>query len=323
MSKPVYRYNPETCRYERVGISTSQVVGFFFNVVFTGAFLFGVTILIQNSFFPTEAEHALRTENKAIVQSQKQLKLAMGDAEGVLTLLDDQDASIHKTLFPDTPINSEVSEDIPDSLLLVNARQFTKTTAVLSDRIKHIEKISHFDDRYFANKLKLTDEQEAFLATIPSIEPIPDNTDQAMLISGFGMRINPFHKGNYEHPGVDFAAPRGTEVQATADGTVINTVHTNLQAGYGNYIDVSHHNGFVTRYAHLESITVRDGQRVKKGDKIGTVGSSGGSVAPHVHYEIFRDGKQVNPAMYMIEGMNSDDYHKMMKLASRPNQSLD
>ncbi|MDQ2657797.1 MAG: M23 family metallopeptidase, partial [Bacteroidota bacterium] len=141
--------------------------------------------------------------------------------------------------------------------------------------------------------------------------------------SGFGMRVNPFHKGLYKHLGVDIAMPRGTPVLATATGKVVQLKRSDLQAGYGNYLEVDHGNGVVTRYAHLEDILVRFGARVTKGDTIGTVGTSGGSVAPHMHYEILRDGENVDPVHYMVQGLSATQHQLLTTMSHKQNQSLD
>jgi murein DD-endopeptidase MepM/ murein hydrolase activator NlpD len=117
--------------------------------------------------------------------------------------------------------------------------------------------------------------------------------------------------------------PRGTPVVATAAGVIKESKRSDLQAGYGNYIDIDHGNNIITRYAHLEDITIRYGNKVEKGDVIGTVGSSGGSIAPHLHYEILRDGKNVDPIYYIIEGMTSDQHEQLTWLSHQQNQSLD
>src|SRR5690606_13042941 len=147
------------------------------------------------------------------------------------------------------------------------------------------------------------------------------NTEK--LISGFGTRVDPFHKGLYEHTGVDISLPRGTEVVATAPGWVTLARKSSIPAGYGNYIEVDHGHGFITRYAHLGDLHVKQGQRVTKGQVIATSGNSGGSVAPHLHYEIIRDGVQVDPIPYMIEGLDPAEHHRMKQISKIQNQSLD
>jgi murein DD-endopeptidase MepM/ murein hydrolase activator NlpD len=162
----------------------------------------------------------------------------------------------------------------------------------------------------------------ALLLASPSLAPI-EGMSAAQLTSGFGDRVNPFHKGTYHHEGIDLTYPRGTPVVAAGTGTVSAVKRSELQAGYGNYIEIDHGHGFVTRYAHLEEIVVRSGQHLEKGTKIGTVGNSGGSIAPHLHYEILLKGKQVNPVLYMIEGFSPTQYSIMLQKSKQQNQSLD
>ena len=177
-------------------------------------------------------------------------------------------------------------------------------------------------NNYYGRKVNVTKDNVALLQSRPTLPPVsPWQSDR--LISGFGMRVNPFHKGLYNHTGVDIAAPRGTPVIATAPGVVVQLKRSDLEAGYGNYIEIDHGNGFITRYAHLEEIHVRYGVKVKKGELVGTIGTSGGSVAPHLHYEVLKDGKNLNPISFIVEGLTSDEHHQLTMISQRQNQSLD
>jgi murein DD-endopeptidase MepM/ murein hydrolase activator NlpD len=138
------------------------------------------------------------------------------------------------------------------------------------------------------------------------------------------MRINPFHKARVMHFGIDFATHRGDNVLATGDGRVkLVKSNSKLETGYGNYIEIDHGNGYVTRYAHLGEIEVGQGDRVKRGDTIAKAGNSGGSIAPHVHYEIIKDGNQIDPLNFMIQGLDDHMFRTLRQVAGRENQSLD
>lgn len=130
--------------------------------------------------------------------------------------------------------------------------------------------------------------------TVPSCLPVKKE-DMKRLSSGYGKRIDPISKEERYHFGVDFSAPTGTAVVATADGEVISVAF--LPEGYGKRIEIRH-GIFVTRYAQLSGFNVKEGQWVRKGEVIGFVGSSGRSTAPHLHYEVLKNGKHVNPAHY-------------------------
>jgi murein DD-endopeptidase MepM/ murein hydrolase activator NlpD len=113
---------------------------------------------------------------------------------------------------------------------------------------------------------------------------------------GYGWRKDPFTGEREFHRGVDIVAPAGTDVAAPADGIA---ARAGRFAAYGKSIDLSHGHGYVTRYGHLSEVLVRPGQRVRRGEVIGRVGSTGRSTGPHLHYEVFRDGRRVNPRSYL------------------------
>ncbi len=134
------------------------------------------------------------------------------------------------------------------------------------------------------------------------------------------MRTHPILKVKKFHAGVDFSAPRGTPIYATGDGVIVEVKTT--FGGYGKYVEVDHGFGYLTRYAHMSAFEVRKGQKVKRGEKIGYVGSSGQSTSPHLHYEILKDGKFVNPVNYFFQDLTPEEYEKLLELASIENQSL-
>ncbi|WP_459788239.1 M23 family metallopeptidase [Alteriqipengyuania sp. 357] len=130
--------------------------------------------------------------------------------------------------------------------------------------------------------------------SIPSSMPL----ENAVMTSGYGMRNHPVLRKRANHKGIDLAAPTGTPIYATADGTV---ERANWFSSYGNYIQIGHGNAIETRFAHLSRIVVSDGQQVRKGDLIGYVGSTGRSTGPHLHYEVRIDGRAVDPRPFMVE----------------------
>ena len=162
--------------------------------------------------------------------------------------------------------------------------------------------------------------KEKLLAAIPSIQPITNN-DLTRMASGYGWRTDPFTKARRRHKGMDFTAPRGTPIYATSDGVVKRA--DNRASGYGKHVRITHGFGYMTLYAHLSGYNVKRGQRVKRGDIIGYVGNTGRSQAPHLHYEIHKDGKAVNPINFYSGDLNPVEFESMLEAASRENQSLD
>jgi murein DD-endopeptidase MepM/ murein hydrolase activator NlpD len=163
-------------------------------------------------------------------------------------------------------------------------------------------------------------DKEVLLSAIPSIQPI-DNNDLRRMASGYGWRTDPFTKARRKHKGMDFSAPTGTPIYAPSDGKVIRV--DSRSAGYGKHIRIDHGFGYVTLYAHLSEYNVRRGQQVKRGDVIGFVGNTGRSVAPHLHYEIRKDGTPINPINFYYGDLNTEEFNALLEVANRENQSLD
>jgi murein DD-endopeptidase MepM/ murein hydrolase activator NlpD len=167
---------------------------------------------------------------------------------------------------------------------------------------------------------RLATDKEKLLSAIPSIQPIKNN-DLTRMASGYGYRTDPFNKSRRMHWGMDFTAPRNTPIYAASDGKVIRV--DSRSSGYGKHIRIDHGFGYITLYAHLNNYNVKKGQKVIKGDIIGYVGSSGRSQAPHLHYEVQKDKKRVNPINFYYGNLTPDEFDALLKLANQENQSLD
>ena len=166
-------------------------------------------------------------------------------------------------------------------------------------------------------------EKEKMLASIPSMKPVRSDklARKVRLLSGFGRRIHPIYKVPKMHYGIDFTAPRGTPIQATGDGVVVKV--ENKRTGYGRNVVIDHGYGYKTLYAHMQDVHVKKGQKVIRGQQIGTVGNSGSSTAPHCHYEVMLKGEKVNPIHYVMDGLSPDQYQELVKASEMSNQSFD
>jgi murein DD-endopeptidase MepM/ murein hydrolase activator NlpD len=168
--------------------------------------------------------------------------------------------------------------------------------------------------------LKLAKAKDKLLAAIPAIQPVRNENLKSM-VSGFGYRTDPFTKARKMHEGMDFTSKTGTPIYATGDGVVAKA--DNTVSGYGNHIVIRHGFGYETLYAHLSRYKCKAGQRIKRGDIIGYVGSTGRSEGPHLHYEVHKNGKVVNPLNFYYGNISAVEYVAIAQLANQENQSFD
>jgi murein DD-endopeptidase MepM/ murein hydrolase activator NlpD len=322
MSKPKFRYNPKTLRYERVEFSIWRTFGSFIGYACFGAAFFIALNLLQNLVIETNFEKALRAENKALSDYKVALASAIETSKESLGELKSDESSLHEKLF-ESPAEQESSIVEKSADKVAETDDWNESMNYLNARFKKVSDKTRMKNQFFGEKLSLDKTDVPTLVDFPSIAPVKDLNDQN-LVSGFGVRINPFHKGNYHHDGIDIALPKGTEILATGNGHVISiSNHNMVEAGSGNFVEIDHGNGLITRYSHLDNVAVTWGQKVKQGQMIGHSGSSGGSVAPHLHYEVVEYGKNLDPLMYIIEGISAEGHQKLAVKSKTPNQSLD
>ena len=322
MNKPKFRYNPKTLRYERVGLSVWRTFGSFIGLVTFGAMFFMALNLLQNLVIETNLEKALKEENKALSEYKVVLASAIESSKEALGELKSDEITLHEKLF-ESPVEQESLIVEKSADVVAMSEDWGKAMNHLLARFKKVSDKTKVKNEFFGEKLSLDKTDVPTLINFPSIAPVKDLNEQN-LVSGFGVRINPFHKGNYHHDGIDIALPKGTDILAAGNGRVIAFSNRDmLQAGLGNFIEIDHGNGLVTRYSHLDQVNVAWGQKVTQGQVIAKSGSSGGSAAPHLHYEVIEYGKNLDPLMYIIEGISAEGHQKLAVRSKTPNQSLD
>ncbi len=327
MRKEKFVYNTHSLRYEKVeesvGTKVIRVFGFVCAAIFT-AFIF---TLVMHRYFPSPKERALMRE---IAQMQAEYSHLMSDFEMLnqeLDHLQEKDAYAYRTIFGMDPIDEDVLEGgIGGHDEYAAYRQFTHSGEVLVSAKQRLRKLKHrmvMQSKSLDTILNLAEEKEAMLASIPSIKPVRSDklARRVVLLSGYGPRIHPIFKVKKMHWGIDFTAPTGTPIQATGDGVVERVERRN--SGYGYNVIIDHGYGYRTLYAHMSRIDVKAGQKVKRGQQLGLVGSSGTSTAPHCHYEIFYKGQRVNPINFVLDGLSPEEYQELAEAAAAVNQSLD
>jgi murein DD-endopeptidase MepM/ murein hydrolase activator NlpD len=196
----------------------------------------------------------------------------------------------------------------------------TELVNSMTDQLNLLAIRQKSQDKSYVEITNMVKNKEKLINATPSIQPV-SNKNLDRIASGFGYRIDPVYKDRRLHAGLDFTAPSGTPIYATADGTVGDAgFHT---GGYGNRVVINHGFGYQTLYGHMSKIKARVGEKVKRGEVIGYVGSTGKSTGPHCHYEVHRSGRQVDPIYYFYNDLTPAQFDRILKLAAVSNQSFD
>ena len=324
MARIKYYYDTETCKYERVKVTrwdrSLNLLGFF---AVASVIAFGM-ILIYVSYFESPKEAKLKKENQELRLYYDLLNKDMNNAQQMLTALQKRDDNIYRVIneadpIPSTIRNGGIGGTDRYKKLLEQGLQRDELIISSMQKIDKLKKQMYIQTKSYDEITTLAKNKETMYASIPAIQPIT-NKELIRLASGFGKRIDPIYKVKRMHYGVDFSAPRGSAVYSTGDGVVKKIITS--PGGYGKELLIDHGYGYVTRYAHLSAFNVEKGQKVKRGEAIGYVGSTGKSTAPHLHYEVMKNGKKVNPVHYFFKDLDEKEYQKILELASVENQSL-
>ncbi len=325
MSKVKYYFDAETLSYRPIkATNINRVINFLLFVLSSFSFgLICLLILLNSDILNTPSEIAQKRTIQNYELQFDILNKKLSQLESVVANVEERDNNLYRVYFEASPIPEEQRyagfggvnrykdlEGYDNSELIINTTKrldiLTKQTVVQSRSLDEIERLA-------ANKSEL-------IAAIPTIQPIK-NKDLTRVASGFGYRIDPFTKKRRFHYGMDFTAKRGTPVYATGNGIVKRA--DNRSSGYGRHIRIDHGFGYVSLYAHLTKYNVRRGQKVKRGDIIGYVGNTGRSAGPHLHYEILKDKKKINPLNFYYGNLSPKEFEALLSQSKQENQSLD
>ena len=324
MKKVKYYYDPETLSYKRIRNKKRTKVRNAL-IFLLAAALFGSIlslIIINSRLFFTPREVMLAREIKAYETNYEILNRKMELVEQVLADVQERDNNMYRLYFnaPIIPDSVRKGGFDPNKYKDLEKLGSSKLVANTTKRLDKLRKQLVIQSKSLDEINKLSKEKEKFLASIPAIQPV-NNKDLKRMASGYGWRTDPFTKARKFHYGMDFSSPQGTPVYAAGDGVVIRA--DDASSGYGNHIRIDHGYGYVTLYGHLSAYNVRAGQRVKRGDLIGKVGSTGRSEAPHLHYEVMKNGEHINPIHFYYGHLSADEYAEMLRVSTQENQSLD
>ncbi len=320
MARSQFKFNPEDLNYDKLDDSLSARI---WRIVIYVAAIVVIAVLlnvIYSLFFDTPRERQIRRENELLLDQYETLSERKAIVDTVMQEVKRIDKDIYRVIFDAEPVSQGADEDIATTyktLLKTADEEIVKVTANrLNSMINRNDQTASMYD-----VLWIKGENRAeMLPAIPAIQPI-ENKDLTLIASGYGYRIHPIYKIRKMHTGIDFSAPVGTPIYATGDGVVESV--TRSGRGLGNRIVIDHGYGYKTLYACMDEIGVRRGRSVKRGDVIGTVGDSGLSVAPHLHYEVLLNGEPVNPINYFFLELTPRDYDRLILISKMSGQSFD
>lgn len=323
MKKVKYYYNTHTLRYEKLEVPLRvrllQLIGFIAASIVTGLLIFVITF----RYIDSPKEKYLRQQNEDLVANYsvfmerlKQLELKMDEIEN-------RDNTVYRSIFEAKPVpdSARVKDiELKNEVQLVKSMGESDLVKSIAGQLNNIALRSAYQMKSFDEIANLVKNKEKLIAATPSIQPV-SNKNLNRIASGFGYRIDPIYKDRRAHLGLDFSAPMGTPIYATADGKVVDAGFNT--GGFGNRVVINHGFGYETLYGHMVRIKARVGEMVKRGEVIGYVGNSGKSTAPHCHYEVHKRGIPVDPIYYFYNDLTPAQFDRILKLAATSNQSFD
>jgi murein DD-endopeptidase MepM/ murein hydrolase activator NlpD len=325
MAKVKYYYDSENLAYRKIKIKKRKKFGIAALFLVASA-LFGFlsfVILLNTPYFDTPKDRLLIREIDNLKLNYDVLTKRMDQIDNVIAAIEDRDNNLYRTYFNTSPIPKEERKAgfrDANRYAVLEGYDNTQLVSKTTKRVDILTKELAIQSKSLDYILKLAKEKNKLLSAIPAIQPVR-NENLKRMASGFGYRTDPFTKARKMHEGMDFTAKIGAPIFATGDGIVSQA--DNTASGYGKHVVIRHGYGYETLYAHLSKYNCKAGQRVKRGDIIGYVGSTGRSEGPHLHYEVHKDKRVVNPLNFYYGNISAVEYVAISKLANQENQSLD
>ena len=323
MSKKKYKYNPQTLSYEEVSVSVGMRILRFLLWMAPSIVMGLVLAFLFSRRLDSPKEKLLKGEIEIYKEELDRLNVDMDLVNKVLQDIEKRDEDLYRVALYADEFPKELramGTGGSDKYAYLDGYTNSELLKKTSARMDMLEQRLHGQSLSFKELLDLAKNKEKMLASIPAIQPV-SNKNLREMASGFGYRIDPIYKTRRMHTGMDFTARTGTNVHATGDG-VVEALETSGW-GYGRCIVINHGYGYKTRYAHLSAFKVKRGQKVKRGELIGLVGNTGKSTGPHLHYEVEKGGKKVNPIHYYHSDLTPEQYEQLIEMSQNSFKALD
>lgn len=314
--KAKYKYNPKTLQYEQIEMNLKQFLLKVLKYGFVGTIISGIVITVS---FPFIKDYSTRKAQEKINFMQANFTLVNSEMDTVITVLkglQETDNNLYRVLFNAEPFNKKtLSRGV-----MPKTQKHNEYVFAIQDKLSSITRSLVTQSQSFDELIDLASNKEKMIQSIPSIIPIADK-NLTRLSSGYGYRIDPVYHVTKLHSGIDFTSPIGSPIHCTGDGTVVKVGYST--GGYGNEVIVDHGFGYKSHYAHMSKFNTKVGKKVKRGEIIGFVGSTGKSTAPHLHYEIIKNGNKIDPINFFFNDITPEQYQLMIEKSLNSGSSLD
>lgn len=323
MAKVKYYYDSDTLSYRKIETNKGYISKMAILIAFSALLVMFLGFILLSQFLKTPEQLAQERELENLKLNYELLNKRLNESSQILTQLQERDNTIYRTFFEANPIPNEQRTA---GFGGVNRYQFldgfenSEMIKLATKKIDVLSKQMAVQSKSLDEIVALAKAKETMLASIPAIQPV-SNEHLSRMASGYGWRNDPFTKARKFHKGMDFTAPKGTPIYASGDGVVIRA--DGRAVGYGKHVRIDHGFGYVTLYGHMTKYVVRRRQKVKRGDLIGYVGSTGRSKAPHLHYEVRKNGRHINPINFYYGSLTPEEFDAMLKMAQLEGQSYD
>jgi murein DD-endopeptidase MepM/ murein hydrolase activator NlpD len=323
MKKIKYYYNANTLRYEKLEtplrVQLLRIFGFIAAALVTASLISYAAF----QFIGSPKEKQLALQNKALKENYRDLEDTLESVQQQMKELEKRDNDVYRAIFEANPIpDSARAKELESKQEIAKVERIKdyQLVASISNTLSNLKSRIVAQKKSYEEVDELVKNKEQLLSHTPAIQPV-SNKDLNRIASGFGYRIDPVYKTTKFHAGLDFSAPQGTPIYATADGTVTTAGSTGN--GYGNHVIINHGYGYETLFGHMVRVKARNGQTVKRGEVIGWVGSTGKSTGPHCHYEVHKYGEKIDPIYFFYNDLTPAQFDQLLKKAAASNQSLD
>ncbi len=323
MAKVKYYYDSDTLSYKKITTKKRDTFKRFLLLVMASFIFMILGFVVFTPVFESPKEKELKRELEFVKLNEELHNKKIDQLAQILNEIQDRDNNIYRLYFEVNPIPEEQRKAGFGGVNRYKALEGFDNSEMVIDVTKNMDILSkqlYVQSKSLDEIVRLADNKEKLLAAIPAIQPVKKE-DLTRMASGYGWRSDPFTKARKKHWGMDFTAPRGTPIYATGDGVIARA--DQRSSGYGKHIRIDHGFGYISLYAHMSKYNVRRGQKVKRGDLIGFVGNTGRSQAPHLHYEIIKNGTKINPINFYYGNLSPEEFEAMQKAAQIEGQSLD